>query len=151
MFYKKRIENQNLKGDEGFNFTEVIVSIAIILVLSAFVGIISIRYIDKARHAAARSQIDTFVLALEAYYIDCGRYPTTEQGLQALKDKPSIEPISSNWAGPYIYKNVPNDPWGNPYEYTVPGPNGLPFSIRSFGADGREGGTDKDADIESWS
>ncbi|MCL2128895.1 MAG: type II secretion system major pseudopilin GspG [Treponema sp.] len=140
-----------LEGDEGWTFMEILIVIAIVLILTSSVGFMAIQYLDRARSATARSQIDSFSIALESFYIDCGRYPTLEQGLSALWEKPSIQPISSNWTGPYLYKPIPKDPWGTPYDYTVPGPNSLPYGIRSFGADGREGGGGKDADITSWS
>lgn len=108
------------------------------------------RYVDRARQVTARSQIETFSLALQAYAIDCRRYPTQEQGLQALWQKPILEPVPSGWSGPYVEKSIPADPWGNAYEYLVPGPEGLPFGIRSFGADGREGGEGNDRDVSSW-
>jgi general secretion pathway protein G len=129
---------------------ETLIAIAIVLILTSSVGFMAIQYLDRARVATARSQIDSFSIALESYFIDCGRYPTPEQGLNALWQKPVIQPINDNWSGPYLYKNTPNDPWGNPYEYQVPGPNGLPYGIRSFGADGREGGEQYDTDITSW-
>ena len=137
--------------EDGWTFMETLIVIAIVLILTSIVGFTAIQYLDRARSAAARSQIDSFILALEAYYIDCGQFPSSEQGLEALWKKPSIEPVSPNWSGPYIYRKTPNDPWGNPYEYTIPGAEGLPFSIRSFGSDGREGGEGKNADITSWS
>ncbi|QQO10743.1 type II secretion system major pseudopilin GspG [Breznakiella homolactica] len=143
--------NSNPLYDGGWTFMETLIVIAIVLILTSSVGFMAIQYLDKARIATARSQIDSFSIALESYYIDCGRYPTTEQGLAALWQKPSVEPSSANWSGPYMYKNVPKDPWGNDYEYLVPGQNNLPYSIRSFGADGREGGEKNDADITSWS
>jgi general secretion pathway protein G len=136
--------------DEGWTFMETLIAIAIVLILSSSVGYIAVQYLDKARIATARSQIETFSVALESYYIDCGRYPSSEQGLSALWQKPSVEPVSQNWSGPYLYKDIPKDPWGNGYEYSVPGQNGLPYGIRSFGADGREGGSGNDADINSW-
>jgi len=141
---------QNTTFDEGWTFIETLIVIAIVLILTSIVGFTGIQYLDRARTAAAKSQIGAFSLAIESYYIDCGRYPTEEQGLEALWKKPVIEPVSPNWTGPYIYKKTPNDPWGNAYEYKTPGPEGLPFSIRSFGADGREGGDGKNADIASW-
>jgi len=137
-------------SDEGWTFMETIIVIAIVLILTSVVGFTGIQYLDRARAATARSQIDSFSLALESYYIDCGRYPTEEQGLQALWQKPVIEPVSPNWSGPYVYRRIPSDPWGNPYDYRIPGPDGLPYGIRSFGADGREGGEGKNADITSW-
>jgi len=141
---------REILNDEGWTFMETLIVIAIVLILTAIVGFTGIQYLDRARTAAARSQIDSFSLALEAYYIDCGRYPTEEQGLGALWQMPSVEPISPNWTGPYMYKKTPNDPWGNPYDYKIPGAEGLPFSIRSLGSDGREGGEGKNADINSW-
>ena len=141
---------RELMHDGGWTFMETIIVIAIILILTSSVGYVAVQYLDKARVATAKSQIESFSTALESYYIDCGRYPTTEQGLKALWQKPVVEPKSDNWAGPYIYKSIPLDPWGNAYEYTVPAFNGLPYGIRSFGADGREGGEKNDADISSW-
>ena len=108
------------------------------------------RYVDRARQVTAKSQIETFSLALQAYAIDCKQYPTQEQGLQALWEKPILEPVPSGWDGPYVDKQVPNDPWGNPYAFVVPGPSGLPFGIRSLGADGREGGEGNNRDVSSW-
>ena len=137
-------------NDDGWTFMETLIVIAIVLILTSSVGYMAIKYLDKARIATAKSQIESFSTALESYYIDCGRYPTSEQGIKALWEKPTVQPISDKWAGPYIYKNAPNDPWGNPYEYIAPGQNGLPYSIRSFGADDKEGGEGNDADITSW-
>ena len=147
---KQNIVSELKHTDEGWTFMETLIVIAIVLILTSIVGFTGIQYLDRSRTAAARSQVDSFLLALESYYIDCGRYPTEEQGLEALWRKPSIEPVSPNWSGPYIYRRTPDDPWGNQYEYNIPGPEGLPFSIRSFGADGREGGEGKNADINSW-
>ncbi|MDL2228716.1 type II secretion system major pseudopilin GspG [Treponema sp. OttesenSCG-928-L16] len=138
-------------ADGGWTFMETLIVIAIVLILTSSVGYMAIQYLDKARVASARSQIDSFSIALEAYYIDCGNYPSKEQGLGALWEKPSMEPVSRNWNGPYLYKDIPLDPWGYEYEYTVPGPNGLPYGIRSLGSDGREGGEKYAADIASWS
>jgi general secretion pathway protein G len=143
-------DDAQLYNDEGWTFMETLIVIAVVLILTSTVGFMAIQYIDRARVAAARSQIDSFSLALESYYIDCGRYPTSEQGIEALWKKPTIEPASENWLGPYINRRTPNDPWGNSYEYIIPGREGLPFGIRSLGADGREGGEGKDADISSW-
>jgi general secretion pathway protein G len=129
---------------------ETLIVIAIVLVLSASVGFMAISSLDKARQAGAQSQIDSFSIALEAYYIDCGNYPTPEQGLSALRTKPAIEPVSDKWSGPYLYKDIPKDPWGTDYEYTIPGADGNSYGIRSYGADRKEGGEGADADITSW-
>lgn len=136
--------------EAGFTFIETLITIGIILVLTSSVGFMAIRYLDKAKSVTAKSQIETFSLALDAYFLDCGSYPTNDQGLSALWSKPSTSPIPETWNGPYIGKAVPKDPWGNDYTYSVPGDNGLPFGICSYGRDGTDGGTGNDADITSW-
>lgn len=146
---KKKIF-EAVKNEDGWTFMETLIVIAIILILSATVGFAAINSLEKSRIAAAKTQIESLATALEAYYIDCGNYPAAEQGLAALRKKPEISPSSDSWGGPYIYKNAPKDPWGYEYEYTCPAPDGSPYGIRSFGADGIEGGEGKDADIKSW-
>lgn len=144
---KKR---NNIDNDEGWTFMETLIVIAIVLVLTASVGFRAVNSLDNARRASAQSQIDSFCIALEAYYIDCGSYPSEEQGLNALRTKPTIEPVSARWNGPYLYKNIPDDPWGNPYIYMIPGRNGDHYGVVSYGADSTEGGEEKNADISSW-
>lgn len=138
------------RGDEGFSFMETIISLAIIMILTAAVGLGALRYLDQARLAACRSHIETFGKALQSYYADCGVYPTQAQGLEALWKKPHLSPVPARWAGPYLDREVPDDPWGNPYLYTVPGAHGLPYQISSYGSDGRQGGEGMAADIISW-
>lgn len=147
---RKEIVIKFLKKEDGWTFMETLIVIAIILILTATVGFMAVGNLEKARNAAAKTQIESLCTALEAYYIDCGNYPTVEQGLSALRKKPESSPSSDNWAGPYLYKNVPLDPWGNEYEYLVPAPDGTAYGIRSFGADGKEGGNEKNKDIASW-
>jgi general secretion pathway protein G len=149
MKIKKKIK-KCLYGNDGWSFMETLIVIAIVLVLSASVGFMGVTSLEKGRRAGAQSQIDSFAIALEAYYIDCGNYPTSEQGLSSLRTKPAIEPTSNSWNGPYLYKDIPNDPWGNEYEYTIPGADGNPYGIRSYGADRKEGGEGNNADITSW-
>jgi len=108
------------------------------------------RYVAKSRQVTAKSQIETLALALDAYALDCHGYPTTDQGLDALWSRPTVQPVPDGWNGPYVTRRVSADPWGHPYEYRVPGPDGLPFALRSFGADGREGGEGNDRDFSSW-
>jgi general secretion pathway protein G len=100
---------------DGWTFMETMIVIAIVMVLTASVGFMAINSLERARRAAAQAQIDSFCIAMEAYYIDCGMYPTEEQGLEALRIKPVIEPVSAGWNGPYLFKDIPNDPWGNRY------------------------------------
>jgi general secretion pathway protein G len=135
----------------GFTFIEIMVSLIILVILIGTAGFTYVRYVARARVVGARNQIESLGIALNSYYLDTGRYPTAEQGLAALWEKPLLEPVPSRWSGPYLTKEMPEDPWGNAYEYTTPGPNGLPFAIRSFGADGAEGGEGDDADVTSWS
>ena len=137
-------------NEDGWTLMETLIVIAIIMTLTASVGFMAINSLDKARRASAQSQIDSFCIALEAYYIDCGTYPTEEQGLAALRTKPGIEPVSAQWNGPYLYKNIPLDPWGNQYTYMIPGIDGDYYGIISYGADGKPGGDGKNADISSW-
>ncbi len=140
----------NSKNDEGFTFVETLVTLAIITILTLAVGISAVKYIDRARITSCKTQIETFKMALQSYYIDCGKYPGKAQGLEALWKKPIVSPIPTNWSGPYVDSEIPTDPWGTPYVYIAPGENGLPYEIRSYGADGKEGGDGIDADIISW-
>jgi len=138
------------KADKGFTFIETIITITIILILSAAVGFSAIRYVERARIASCRNQIETFRLALQSYMLDNGRYPTETQGLNALWEKPTTSPVPTRWDGPYVDRRIPKDPWGNDFIYKNPGENNLPFSIVSFGADGTLGGEGNNADIYSW-
>ena len=138
------------RADEGFTFIEIMVAMIILLILISAVGFGYMRYIGRARITAAKNQIQTFELALNAYYLDCSRFPTAEQGLDALWAKPILEPTPSGWGGPYLTKPVPVDPWKTSYEYQNPGPEGLPFGILSLGADGLHGGDGNDGDLASW-
>jgi len=139
-----------LKTDKGFTFIETIITVSIIVILSAVVGFSALRYVERARTASCRSQMEIFRLSLQSYYLDCGQYPTEAQGLPALWEKPIMSPVPDRWDGPYTDRRIPKDPWGNDYIYRNPGENNLPFSIMSYGADGRSGGDGSNADIRSW-
>ena len=139
-----------LKSDKGFTFIETIVTISIILIMSAAVGFSAMKYVERSRIAACRNQIEVFRLALQSYMLDSGQYPTETQGLNALWERPVLSPVPHRWDGPYINRRVPLDPWGYEYLYKNPGDLNLPFSITSFGADGRIGGEGANADIHSW-
>ncbi len=139
------------KGQEGWSLIEILVGISIVLILMTSVGIAVMGNVDKARRTAARDHIATFALALDSYLLDCNQYPTQEQSLKALVEKPILHPMPEGWSGPYLQTlKIPPDPWNNEYEYKVPGPGGLAYGIRSYGADGVEGGEKKNADIVSW-
>jgi len=120
----------------GWTFIETIIVIGIIIILTSAVGFMAIKYIDQAKVATARSQIETLALALSSYYIDCKQYPDPQTGLNALWEKPAG---ADGWNGPYIVKAVPKDPWNHDYVLKIPGPNGLPFEIVSLGPQGVEG------------
>jgi general secretion pathway protein G len=139
-----------LKKDKGFTFIETIVTITIILILSAAVGFSAVKYIDRARIAACRNQIEAFRLALQAYYLDNGHYPSESQGLDALWEKPITTPLPVKWDGPYTERVIQKDPWGSDYVYKNPGDKNLAFTISSYGADGKSGGEGANADIHSW-
>lgn len=144
------MKRQNKKYAEGWSFIETLIVMAIILILTAAVGLSATKQIDKARIVTAKSQIETLSLALDSYYMDNGFYPTTEQGLLSLWEKPSLTPEPEFWNGPYISKSLPKDPWGTEYKYIIPGENNLPFGIISYGKDKIEGGSGNAADIKSW-
>lgn len=138
-----------VKATDGWTFIETLIVMGIVLILTAAVGFSAVKQLDKARVVTAKSQIEAFSLALDSYYLDCGFYPIEQQGLESLWQKPSIEPVSDAWNGPYLNKPVPTDPWGNQYKFTVPGNNGLPYDITSYGQDGMAGGEANATDISS--
>lgn len=128
----------------GFTLLELLVVVAIIGVLAAYVGPKYFSQIGKSETGTAKMQIDALAKALDAYRLDTGHYPTTEQGLAALTARPADEP---KWAGPYLQKAVPPDPWQRPYVYRSPAADGSEFDLRSHGRDGQPGGNAENADI----
>ena len=130
----------------GFTLLELLV---VLVVLGLLAGIVAPRYFNqlgKSEAKEARAQIEGLARALDLYRLDTGRYPSTEQGLDALVKAPSDEP---RWAGPYLQKGLPLDPWGRAYVYAAPGRNGE-YDLVSLGKDGRPGGSGEDADLASW-
>jgi general secretion pathway protein G len=145
----KKVVRQN--SDRGFTLLEIIV---VVFILSLLVAIVAPRIIgrtDEARITAAKIQIRNFETALKLFKLDNGFYPDTQQGLDALIEKPATGRIPQKYKeGGYLeQKKIPPDPWGNPYIYVSPGLQG-DFDIISYGADGKEGGEGKDADIKNW-
>lgn len=133
----------------GFTLIELLVVVVILGVLAALVVPKVMSRPDEARIVAARQDISAILQALKLYRLDNGRYPSTEQGLQALVTKPATEPLPSNWkSGGYLDK-LPKDPWGSPYQYLYPGVKGE-MDVFSYGADRQAGGEGADADIGSW-
>lgn len=134
---------------QGFTLLEVMVVVVILGILAALVVPKIISRPDEARVIAAKQDIASLMQALRLYRLDNQRYPTTEQGLQALVTKPTTTPVPPNWkTGGYI-ERLPRDPWGQPYQYLNPGLRGE-IDVFSFGADGVAGGEGNDADIGSW-
>ena len=135
-----------LSVSAGFTLVELLVVMVIIGLLAALVAPRFVRQEEKAKLKAARAQIELLGTALDTFRLDVGRYPTTEEGLEALMRKPGgLE----RWDGPYLKKEVPADPWGRAYLYTSPGQRG-PYDLFSYGADGSPGGDGDNRDITSW-
>lgn len=133
----------------GFTLVEIMVVVVIIGVLGALVVPKLMGRTGESRVTAARVDISTLMQALKLYKLDNQRYPTTEQGLKSLIEKPTSGPAANGWkSGGYVEK-LPNDPWGNPYQYLSPGVHGE-VDLFSFGADGQPGGTGEDSDVGSW-
>ena len=130
----------------GFTLIELLVVLVIIGLLAALVGPSLYQRISPAKESAARAQIENFATALDGFLVDVGRYPSTQEGLSALRVKPES---TDKWKGPYLKKEIPLDPWGQAYVYRAPGRSGG-YEIVSYGADGREGGDGDNADIASW-
>ena len=142
-----RTQSPRIRRIRGFTLIELMVVVVIIGVLAALIVPNVLDRADDARVAAAKTDIGNVMQALKLYKLDNQRYPTAEQGLEALVRKPTTGPIPPNWK-PYVEK-LPNDPWGRPYQYVNPGVKSE-IDIFSFGADGQPGGEGKDADIGSW-
>jgi general secretion pathway protein G len=145
-----RARRGGLRRRSAFTLIEILVVIVVIAILATLVAPNVFQHVGAAKSATAKSQIEMLSTTLDAYRLSNGMYPTTEQGLQALYERPSIDP-PVNWNGPYLSKPVPLDPWGNPYYYVFPGqqnPNG--YDLYSLGADGQPGGVGENADIVSW-
>lgn len=130
----------------GFTLLELLVVMVIIGLLAGYVGPKYFAQIGKSEVKAARAQIDALEKALDQYRLDVGRYPTSENGLAALMKRP---PSENRWQGPYLRKDVPADPWGQPYQYVQPGEHGE-FDLFSLGKDGKPGGEGEAADIGNW-
>ncbi len=139
-----------MKQDKGFTFIETLIVLAIILILSASIGISGTSYIERSKKGAATTEIAIFSNALYTYYLDCGVFPTKTQGLRALWTKPEFHPIPINWQGPYVNKEPGNDPWGRAYLYVDDNEAGLPFSVISTGPDGLDNSGGVDDNIYSW-
>ena len=130
----------------GFSLIELLVVMVIIGLLAALVAPRFIRQEEKAKLKATRAQIELLGTALDTFRLDVGRYPTTQEGLDALRRQPGG---AERWDGPYLKKEVPMDPWGKPYVYRSPGEHGA-YDLLSYGADGVPGGEGDNQDVTSW-
>jgi general secretion pathway protein G len=134
--------------EDGFTLIEILVVITIIGLIMSLVGPRVLNYLSESKVKAATIQIQSFASTLDLFYLDLGRYPSTNEGLAALVQRPGG---ITGWNGPYLKNGyVPPDPWGHPYIYRSPGENGRPYDISSLGSSGKEGGTGTAVAIKSW-
>lgn len=141
------MRNRKRTGQAGVTLIEMLVVMIIIGLFAALVGPRLLQKSDTARVTATHAQINSFMTALGAYKLDTGTFPTTEQGLQALRVQPAGV---TQWQGPYLPQEIPVDPWARPYVYKYPGDHGDEPDVISYGADGQPGGDGTNADIVSW-
>ncbi|MGA7813741.1 MAG: type II secretion system major pseudopilin GspG [Caballeronia sp.] len=137
------------RRQRGFTLIEIMVVIAILGILAALIVPKIMSRPDEARRVAAKQDIGTIMQAMKLYRLDNGRYPTQEQGLHALIEKPTTEPATPNWKEGGYLERLPADPWGAQYQYLNPGVHGE-IDVFSYGADSKAGGEGNDADIGSW-
>lgn len=135
-----------LKKQIGFTLIELLVALVVLTLLASVVGPNIMKALSKAESGTAKIQIEDLAAALDMYRLEVGHYPSQDQGLQSLVEKPSGV---VGWNGPYLKKGVPKDPWGREYHYVYPGDHGA-FDLYSLGADNQPGGEKENADIESW-
>lgn len=142
--WRRSRRSDKWSGEGGFTLVEILVVITIIGLIMGLIGPRVLNYLSESKAKAAKIQIESFGSALDLFFLDAGRYPTTSEGLKLLVQRPAN---MAGWNGPYLKGGVvPNDPWGNPYVYRAPGQQGA-YDIVSFGADGQQGGTGTASDI----
>jgi general secretion pathway protein G len=146
LFSFSRVGSRASRSVGGFTLLELLVVMVIIGLLAGYVGPRLFAQIGRSEIKVARAQIDGLQKALDQYRLDTGRYPSTAQGLASLRAQPADEP---RWAGPYLTKAVPQDPWGRDYQYRSPGEHGE-FDLLSHGRDGQPGGDGDNADVTNW-
>ena len=142
------VSPKRVRTRTGFTLLELVVVIIVLGLLAAIVAPQILGRVSDARTTAAQTQVELFGTALDNYRLDNGSYPTTEQGLSALREKPTRAPVPTNWRGPYLRKDVPLDPWGKAYIYRSPGErNASGYDVMSLGRDGKAGGEGEDKDV----
>ena len=147
---KQQRSGDSLRLRRGLTLIELVVVLIVIGLLAGLVAPQILGRVSDARVTTAKTQIELLGVALENYHLDNGVYPSSQQGLGALRVKPSGLPDARNWRGPYLKKDVPNDPWGRPYIYKSPGDKDRAgFDIQTLGRDDKPGGTGEDADLSS--
>lgn len=135
------------RAHSGFTLIEMLVVLVIVGMLAGLVGPKLFGRVDSSKIKTADVQVKMFKGSLETFRLDVGRFPSAAEGLQVLNTPPSEDRAKAQWRGPYLDQDLPADPWGNPYQYSVPGAGGQPFALYSLGADGKRGGEGTDADI----
>ena len=140
------VKMNRIKGNGGFTLIELLIVMIILGLLAALVAPRMFGKVGTSKQKAAKAQMSLFETALDTYRLDVGKYPAAELGLSALREKPGD---ADNWDGPYLPKEIPADPWGQPYVYVYPGEHG-DYDILSHGADKQVGGEGEDADIVNW-
>lgn len=135
------------RAERGFTLLEMLVVLVIIGLIASLVGPRLFAKVDSSKVQVAETQTRMLRGAVETFRLEVGRLPTAEEGLDVLVRAPADERAAARWRGPYLDEAVPLDPWGNPYQYSIPGADGLPFALFSYGADGARGGQGNDADV----
>lgn len=145
-----RVFRAVLRESRGFTLLELLVVMVILVMLAGVVSVVVVKRVEEAKHAKAITDIESLSNALDQFYLHNGRYPTSDEGLNALRVRPQSDDLRG-WDGPYIKKAVPTDPWGREYVYVCPGDrNPDSYDLSSMGKDGRDGGDGSNADIANW-
>ena len=145
---RKRENQESPRGRDGFSLIEIMVVVIILAILAATIVPQFGGLTQEARVNSAKSHIATLDSAIERFYLSMDRYPTSSEGLKVLVEEPAD--AKGRWRGPFV-KEVPDDPWGNPYQYRAPGQHGVKtYDLWSFGSDGAEGGEEGAADVTNW-